>query len=132
MNSKGLQERTAAFAVRVVAFAQPLFRRPETRGVAEQLVNAARSVAANYRAACRARSHAEFTAKIGVVLEEADESQFWLQHLRDTRTMPAPPADDLAEASELVAIFTKARQTARTNERTAREQRSRRRPHREG
>jgi four helix bundle protein len=126
MKSTDLCQRTAAFAVSIVKFSAPLFRRPETRGVAEQLVDAARSVAANYRAACRARSHAEFTAKMGTVLEEADESQFWLQHLRDARLVDATAIVDLDEATQLVAIFTKTRDTAQRNEDIARE--ARRRP----
>jgi four helix bundle protein len=97
--------------------------------VAEQLLAASNSVASNYRAAGRARSHAEFTAKIGVVLEEADESQHWLQHLERCRLADSDRiAPLLAEATELVAIFTSSTKTARQGEDERRRRRPGRRP----
>src|SRR5262245_13143979 len=72
-----------------------------------QIVRSATSVAANYRAACRARSRAEFAAKLGVVLEEADETQFWLEMIIEAGLLAPKRVSDLTkEASELVAIFT--------------------------
>jgi four helix bundle protein len=101
----------------VDAFAGPLVNSARTREVAEQLLGSSSSMASNYRAAGRARSHAEFTAKIGVVLEEADESQHWLQHLDACRLADADHiAPLLAEATELVAIFTSSAKTARQAE----------------
>ena len=71
-------------------------------------------LAANYRAACRARSKAEFIAKIGLVLEEADESVFWVELLSETGTMKAERLEGLlGEARELTAIFTASQRTAR-------------------
>lgn len=79
-----------------------------------QLLRAECSVAANYRAACRARSHAEFLAKVGLVLEEADESAFWLEMLRDSKSASAEKiAPHLGEANQLVAIFSASRRTAK-------------------
>lgn len=78
-----------------------------------QLFDAATSVAANYRAACKARSHPEFVAKIGIVVEEADESGFWLELLVQTSVINSSVvAAHLAEASELTAIFTASHKTA--------------------
>jgi four helix bundle protein len=98
-----------------VLFLRPLLERPHARQVAGQLLNAATSVAANYRAVCRARSHAEFTAKLCIVLEEADEAQFWLEFLRDCSLADSGELTALIEeAGELVAIFTAARRTAKS------------------
>ena len=117
MTPQELRERTAAFAERVEAFTRPLMRRLETRNAALQLSRASSSVGSNYRAAGRARSHSEFTAKLGTVLEEVDESQYWLQHLhRCSLVKPQDVQPLLAEVDELVAIFTTANQTARRRE----------------
>ena len=78
------------------------------------MIRSATSVGANYRAACRARSHREFTAKIGVVTEEADESLYWLEMLVETDLMSEAKLQNLIqEADELTAIFTVASHTAR-------------------
>jgi four helix bundle protein len=82
----------------------------------KQLLRCGTSVAANYRAVCRARSKAEFIAKIGVVVEEADESIFWLELLSETNTIAAEKMKGLLdEARELTAIFTASQRTARGN-----------------
>ena len=86
--------------------------------VADQLFRAAARTAANYRAACRARSHRNFTNKMGMAVEEADESVFWLTFvggsgLKDT----ADRKDLLAEAGALLAIFAKSAKTASENDR---------------
>ena len=78
------------------------------------MLRSATSVAANYRAACRARSHREFVAKISVVLEEADETEFWIELTVDAGLADAERTRDLLrEASELVAIFAASRRTAK-------------------
>jgi four helix bundle protein len=88
----------------------------EARVIASQLLRSGTSVAANYRAVCRARSRAEFLAKIGIVLEEVDESAFWLELLCDAGLVPAEKLTSLlAEANELTAIFNASRTTARRN-----------------
>ena len=79
-----LKKRTKAFAVRVVKLFRSLPKTDEARVIGRQMLRSATSVAANYRAVCRARSKAEFTAKMGVVVEEADETVFWLEFVVDT------------------------------------------------
>ena len=81
--------RTKAYALRVIKLVQVLPKSGEAQILGKQLLRAATSVAANYRAACRARSKAEFAAKIGIVLEEADESQFWLELLEEAGIVSA-------------------------------------------
>jgi four helix bundle protein len=85
MNSQPeiLKRRTKLFAIRIVKLFKALPRTEEGRVVGKQLLRSGTSVAANYRAACRSRSKAEFIAKIGVVVEEADETVFWLELLSD-------------------------------------------------
>ena len=131
MTPKELRARTAEFARVINLFCQPLLLRPATRAIAEQLLDASSSVASNHRAAGRGRSHAEFTAKIGIVDEEADESLYWLEHLRDCRLVTLEQVGDhIREASELSAIFTTSAKTARAREdanRAAKRRRPRRR-----
>jgi four helix bundle protein len=79
MNQADLKERTTRFALDVLYFCRSIQETWEGRRIGRQLFDAASSVAANYRSACRARSKAEFIAKLGIVVEEADESEFWLR-----------------------------------------------------
>jgi four helix bundle protein len=117
MTPKELRARTHAFAVAMNAFCQPLLRRTETRDAAEQLLDASSSVGSNHRAAGKARSHAEFAARIGTVDEEADESIYWLEYLRDCRLVSeAELAPHLNEATQLAAIFAASARTARLRE----------------
>ena len=115
-----LKARTKQFALRVMKLVDSLPRTIQGRAVANQIIRSATSVAANYRAACRARSRAEFIAKIGVVEEEADETAFWLELIIDsallteTRTRPL-----LIEAGELVAIMAASRKSAFGNRKLA-------------
>jgi four helix bundle protein len=89
-------------------------RSADSQVLGKQLLRCGTSVAANYRAACRGRSRAEWLAKIGIVLEEADESVFWLEMLIDCDIVKeARLRDMLKEAHELSAIFTAAQRTAR-------------------
>src|SRR5581483_5734040 len=81
--AEDLRERTKRFALHVVRLSQGLTQGREARVLGDQLLRAGTAVAANYRAACRARSRAEFIAKLGVVVEEADESVFWCELLQD-------------------------------------------------
>jgi len=86
----------------------------EAQVIGKQLLRSGTSVAANYRAACRARSKAEFVAKIGVALEEADESVLWIEMLIDLGVLKKERLDQLLnEGRQLTAIFTASRQTAR-------------------
>ena len=111
-----LRDRTAEQARRVALFARPLLDAVHTRDPALQLTRAASSAAANYRAATRARSHAEFTAKIGLALEEADEAVFWLAHLRGIGVTADTLEELYQEAMELVAILGASRRTSLRNE----------------
>ena len=83
-----LKDRTKRFAVRIVHLFRSLPRTEEARVIGKQLLRAGTSVAANYRAVCRARSKAEFVAKVGVVVEETDETAFWLEPLVDSNIVP--------------------------------------------
>lgn len=91
-----------------------LSRSPEGYVLGKQLLRSGTSVAANYRAACRARSRSEFIARIGIVAEEADESVLWIELLVDAEiTKKELLSALLAEAKELTAIFTASRETAK-------------------
>ncbi len=83
-----LKDRTKAFALRILKLCRSLPKTDEARTIGRQLLRSGTSVAANYRAVCRARSKAEFVAKIGVVVEEADETAFWLELLVDAGIVP--------------------------------------------
>ena len=111
---RDLKQRTKAFAIDVVRFVRNLPRGLPTDILGRQLLRSGTSVAANYRAARRARSRREFLAKMGIVEEEADESAFWLELLLDAGLTGLPEADRLrAEAEELVAITVSSIRTAR-------------------
>ena len=116
MTEKELKVRTRKFAVDVLNFVDKLPNRRSANVIGNQLGRSGSSVASNYRAACRARSHAEFIAKIGIVEEEGDESTFWLDILPDTKNATLDVAVPLLkEARELTAIFTAASKTAKQN-----------------
>jgi four helix bundle protein len=109
-----LGTRSKAFALRIIRMSQALPRSREANVILQQLLRSATGMAANYRAAGRSRSKAEFVAKIGVVVEEADETVFWLEMLADSGIVRAPKLQNLLnEAMQLVAIFTASRKTAR-------------------
>jgi four helix bundle protein len=89
-------------------------RTEEARILGAQLLRSSTSIGANYRAACRGRSRAEFVAKLGIVLEEADEAVFWLELFQEGNIFPAEKLRDLLrEANELVSIFVSSVRTAR-------------------
>src|SRR5512134_2610378 len=105
MDKDELRRRTKEFALRTMKLVDALPRSRSANAVANQLVRSGTSVASNYRAACRARSRAEFIAKIGVVEEEADESAFWLELVMDGALLAEKRVKPLwTEANELVAI----------------------------
>ena len=109
-----LRDRSKQFALRVVKLCESLPKTDAARTMGRQLLRSATSVAANYRAVGRARSRAEFVAKLGVVVEEADESLFWLELLVESRIVPSARLDGLiAETNELVSIFVASQKTAR-------------------
>lgn len=115
MDKHELAERTKQFALRVMRLAEALPRNRSGTTIANQIVRSGTSVAANYRAALRARSKAEFISKIGTVLEEADETLFWLEMIEAAGLLPAERLADLrTEADALVRIFNKTRSTAKS------------------
>jgi four helix bundle protein len=93
--SDELQLRTREFVLRIVKLCRALPKNSEGRVFGNQLLRSGTAVAANYRSACRSRSTAEFASRIGIVLEEADETSFWLEMLADTGTLKASRLEPL-------------------------------------
>ncbi|MCF7817220.1 MAG: four helix bundle protein [Kiritimatiellales bacterium] len=113
MDQNELKERTQQFALRLLKLTAALPNTPEALAIRKQLVRSGTSVGANYRACCRARSRAEFIAKIGVVIEEADESCFWMELIIKGEMLAQSKVESLLqEANELTAIMTASRKTA--------------------
>ena len=112
---ESLKKRSKEFALRAVRMFQTLPKSVEAQIMGKQALRSATSVAANYRAACRARSGAEFIAKIGIALEEADETQFWLELLEESGIVASNKLVGLKqEAGELTALLTSIRKSAST------------------
>jgi four helix bundle protein len=106
MNAQELRDRSHQFALDIIAFCKTLPTDSCSRQISEQLHDAANSVAMDYRAACRARSPAEFIAKICITVEEADEAQGWLETLIESGTASTTEARRvLQESTELLKIF---------------------------
>ena len=111
-----LKKRTKDFAIRIVKLYRALPNTGEAKVIGNQFLRSGTAIAANYRASCRARSNAEFIAKIGVVVEEADETVFWLEMLVDCEIFPESKMKDLIqEGNELLAIFAASQTTAKKN-----------------
>ena len=114
MDEEQLKARTKQFALRVIKLVESLPRGVTGEVLSKQLLRSATSVSANYRSACRGRSKAEFIAKVGIALEECDESQLWLEMIVDSGLLPKQRvADLLKEADELTAIFVATLRTAK-------------------
>jgi len=116
MNSRPeqLRDRTKAFALRVIRLFRSLPNKTDTQVLGKQLLRCGTSVAANYRAVCRARSKAEFVARLGIVAEEADEAVLWLELLIESGILKSVLTEGLLnEARELAAILTASREMAR-------------------
>ena len=113
MDKEELKRRTKQFALRVIKLVGALPKDTVGRAIGGQLVRAGTSVGANYRSACKARSRAEFIAKIGVVEEEADESAFWMELIVEAKLLRKTRVEALLqEAEELVAIMAASRKSA--------------------
>ena len=109
-----LQRRTKSFALRVIELTDTLPRARAADVIGRQLLRSGTSVAANYRSACSARSMADFVSKMGLVEEEADESQFWLELLGESGLLSGDPlAALLKEANEITRIAAASRKTAK-------------------
>jgi len=118
MKPEELKRRTKAFGLDVIRFVEGLPSSRTADVIGRQLTRSAASVGANYRAACRARSKADFVSKVGVVEEEVDESAYWLELLRETKiARDDVVASLLREAGELTAIFAASEKTAKRNSR---------------
>ncbi|PYJ42117.1 MAG: four helix bundle protein [Verrucomicrobia bacterium] len=115
-----LKARTKDFAIRVFHLVEALPKSLQGRAVANQIIRSGTSVAANYRAAGRARSRAEFIAKIGMVEEEADETLFWLELIVETHLLRVTKLKPLLrEADEIVSIMAASRKSAIANRQSA-------------
>ncbi len=109
-----MQARTKRFAIQVIKFIGMLPKSEEARVIGRQLLRSSTSVAANYRAACRAKSSADFTHKLGTVVEETDESLFWIELLEESGVCQSTQVAALkAEADELLRIFQTALNTVK-------------------
>ena len=106
MESEELRKRTKEFAKNIIQLCRNLPNNREGRLIGNQLFRSGTSVAANYRAACRGRSKAEFVSKLAIVEEEADETMFWLELIQEMSISKEPFVDDLIkESDEIVAIM---------------------------
>lgn len=116
MTPQEMKARTKKFAVRVIKMTDTLPDKRAANIIANQLIRSASSVGANYRAALRARSQADFISKIGITTEEADEFEYWMELLVDCEIVkPERMTDLLQEANALVAIFTATSKTTKSH-----------------
>jgi len=116
MNEKDLKKRTKQFGLRIIKLVEALPKTQTARVIGNQLLRSGTSVGANYRAACRGRSKAEFIAKVGISIEEADKSMYWIEMLTEAGIMPEEKVSALhKEADEIIAILTASVKTARRN-----------------
>ncbi len=115
-NEPDLKKRTKAFALRILKLVDALPKTTAGRALASQIVRSGTSIAANYRAACRAKSTADFIAKMAIVEEETDETLFWLELLEESNLVLAAKLTAIKqEADELIAITVASIKTARRN-----------------
>ncbi len=111
-----MKKRTKAFALRILKLVDVLPKTTAGRALPSQIVRSGTSVAANYRAACRAKSIADFIAKMAIVEEEADDTSFWLELLQESELISAAKLAEIKkEADELIAITVASIKTARRN-----------------
>ena len=116
MNKDELKHRVKKFAHRCIKLCAKLSNTPLGRHISGQLIRSSTSAAANYRAVCIAQSRATFIAKLAIVIEETDESYFWVEFAADEKLVKKEQVDDLLqEAQELTAIFVASQKTARRN-----------------
>ena len=112
MNKEDLKNRTKEFALRIIKLVNSL---PNTKSgyvIGNQLIRSGTSIGANYRATCRAKSKADFISKLGTVVEEADESSFWLELIIESGLMRKDLIEPLLqECNEITAIMVSSRKT---------------------
>ena len=132
MPATDLKLRTKKFALAIIAFSEALPKDETSRILGRQLLRSGTSVGANYRSAKRAKSNADFIAKMGIVEEEADESGYWLELLTESGKVSASKTSALLqESGELVAIAVASINTARRNGTRSTERGARKGPDRE-
>jgi four helix bundle protein len=118
MTTDEMKARTKSFALRIIKLVEALPPNRTADVIGKQLVRSGTSVGANYRAACRAKSNADFIAKMGTVEEEADESAFWLEVIIESGLMKEELVKDLMdEADQIIAIIVSSINTARGHKR---------------
>jgi len=111
-----LKSRTKKFSIEVIKLCRTFPKEEESVIIKRQMIRSATSTAANYRAVCRARSDAEFFSKLSIVVEEADETLFWLELITELELVKnAQLKNCFDEADQLVRIFSKSRKTAKAN-----------------
>jgi len=116
MDSEQLKDRTKKLAINIIRLTDTLTKSDSTTILSRQIIRSATSVAANYRAVCRARSKADFINKLGIVEEEADETLFWLEMCIESGKVKKENVADLyKEVDEVVAIFSASHKTAKAN-----------------
>lgn len=116
MDKNELKKRTKEFAHRCVKLSMALPHNYPGNHIRGQIIRCSTSVAANYRAVCTAQSKAHFISKLAIVIEEVDESYFWLEFVIDEQLLKKTKATPLIEeAKELTAIFVASQNTARAN-----------------
>jgi len=116
MTKEELKKRTKQLALMIIKLVEDLPNTKAGRTIGNQIIRSGTSVAANYRAACRARSNADFISKITIVEEECDETLFWLELIAEANLLKKEKLQDmLKEADELTAIFTASGKTTRQN-----------------
>jgi four helix bundle protein len=116
MNEEKMKQRTKQFAKQIIKLCRQLPNNREGRLIGDQLFRSGTSVAANYRSACRARSKADFISKLSIVEEEADESLFWLEIIKEMEIFYATFMDSLMkENNEIIAILVSSIKTSRKN-----------------
>jgi four helix bundle protein len=116
MNQVEFKKRTKGFAIRVIRLAGSLPETSTGRIIGRQLIRSGTSVGANYRAACRARSTAEFISRMGIVEEECDETLYWMEIIAETGIINRNRLDELiGEANEILSMVVSSIKTARSN-----------------
>ena len=114
MTKEEFRKRTMAFGLRAIRVVQSLSRNDVAQVLGKQLLRAGTSVGANYRAAVRGRSRADFVAKMGIVEEECDEALYWMEMLIESKLVKAPLLDDLRdEGNQILSIVVASIRTAR-------------------
>ena len=113
---EAFRKKTRDMAIKCIRLFQSFPKTEEARIIGKQLLRSATSTASNYRAACRSRSQAEFYAKISIVIEECDETLFWLEIIQESAISKRPEINELqTEVTEILKVVAKARKTISTH-----------------